>query len=132
MSDRIGAYVDLARDRRPAVPTTDQPLHARGRWLPASVWRADTLPARPALARLSAVLRVFPWRYWRWAGREPSDGLDRTDRRVDSPAAQSRAIDGRATGDKAPPFWAALIVRLNQRLGTPFGFLNPFLYGRLL
>jgi len=30
------------------------------------------------------------------------------------------------------PLWAALIARLNQRLGTPVGFLNSLLYGRLL
>jgi kumamolisin len=30
------------------------------------------------------------------------------------------------------PLWAALIARLNQRLGTPVGFLKPLLFGRLL
>ena len=29
------------------------------------------------------------------------------------------------------PLWAALIARINQRLGTPTGFLNPLLYSQL-
>ena len=28
------------------------------------------------------------------------------------------------------PLWAGLIARLNQKLGTPVGFLNPLLYGQ--
>ena len=27
------------------------------------------------------------------------------------------------------PLWAALVARLNQKLGHPVGFLNPLLYG---
>jgi kumamolisin len=29
------------------------------------------------------------------------------------------------------PLWAALIARLNQNLGTPLGYFNPLLYGKL-
>lgn len=29
------------------------------------------------------------------------------------------------------PLWAALIARINQKLGTPVGFLNPLLYSQL-
>ncbi|MFD2234233.1 S53 family peptidase [Phaeospirillum tilakii] len=31
----------------------------------------------------------------------------------------------------AAPLWAGLVTRLNQALGQPVGFLNPFLYGLL-
>ena len=31
----------------------------------------------------------------------------------------------------AAPLWAGLVIRLNQALGQPVGFLNPFLYGLL-
>jgi kumamolisin len=41
-------------------------------------------------------------------------------------------IDGQAEvlgGTSAvAPLWAALIARLNQKLGQPVGFLNPWLY----
>lgn len=41
-------------------------------------------------------------------------------------------VDGHATvigGTSAvAPLWAALVARLNQQLGKPVGFLNPFLY----
>jgi len=30
------------------------------------------------------------------------------------------------------PLWAGLIARLNQKLGTPVGFLNPLLYAQLV
>ena len=29
------------------------------------------------------------------------------------------------------PLWAGLIALMNQKLGTPVGFLNPLLYGSL-
>jgi kumamolisin len=29
------------------------------------------------------------------------------------------------------PLWAALIARINQRLGTPAGFINPLLYAQV-
>jgi len=29
------------------------------------------------------------------------------------------------------PLWAGLIARINQKLGTPVGFLNPILYSQL-
>ncbi len=30
------------------------------------------------------------------------------------------------------PLWAGLIARVNQKLGTPVGFLNPLLYGQVV
>ena len=42
-------------------------------------------------------------------------------------------VDGHAAvfgGTSAvAPLWAGLVARLNQQLGRPLGFLNPFLYG---
>jgi subtilase family serine protease len=50
----------------------------------------------------------------------------RTGYLVQVTGAGTRIICGTSSG---APLWAALIARINQRLGTRVGFINPLLYG---
>ena len=77
--DRFGPLPDARADRRRARAPADAHLRARRepRRTARRVRRQRLLPARPAVARLRAVLRVLPRRNGRRAGREPSDRMDR-------------------------------------------------------
>jgi kumamolisin len=54
---------------------------------------------------------------------------------ADSASAYSVRVNGADSvigGTSAvAPLWAGLIARINQKLGTPSGYLNPLLYGQL-
>ena len=57
----------------------------------AGLRRYAEVPGRPALARLPAVLRVFPRRQRGRAWGQPPDGLDRCHRSVDAPVRDPHA-----------------------------------------
>src|SRR5436190_3458859 len=77
MPDRFRQADELAGGR-PGNPTPpNQYLPTRRRGAPASLWRNEKIPDRPALAGLGSLLRVLPWGQWGRDRGQSSDGLDR-------------------------------------------------------
>src|SRR6188472_1413400 len=89
------------------------------------IWRHEDVPGGPALARLSPLLRVFPWRQWRRPRRQPPDGMDRRGRVADSALRHTRrGPTARLRQGRRLHSWDLLITHTGGTKGVNSGWLE--------
>lgn len=140
---------DDAKNGRPRVhfPASSPFVLACGgtRLDPAKHSAAETVwdePDKPPMKSGGGVSHFFPMPGWQTsagvkkktgtAGRGVPDVAAKADLRRGYGIVVAQHYVPMGGTSAAAPLWAALIARLNQRLGTPVGYLTPLLYQRRL